>query len=156
MARCEWCGKEFDIDEAREIFDDECGRIWSYDNFGKCLCGECAVEAIQDEADGVYFETCECCGKNFDYGEECRIFYDNANASFGLADCWSNRILCASCAIDEIDEENAMYGDNSDGDDDDNEGIDVYTAADIWLSHGKDEDYMFGYSEDELEEALNE
>jgi hypothetical protein len=24
----------------------------------------------------------------------------------------------------------------------------------IWLSHGKDEDYTFGYSEDELEEAL--
>lgn len=34
------------------------------------------------------------------------------------------------------------------------EDIDVYEAAQIWLSHGKDEDYMFGYSESELENAL--
>lgn len=33
-------------------------------------------------------------------------------------------------------------------------GYDVYDAALAWLSHGKDEDYMFGYSEEELEEAL--
>jgi hypothetical protein len=30
----------------------------------------------------------------------------------------------------------------------------VYDAAQIWASNGKDEDYMFGYSEDELEDAL--
>ena len=30
----------------------------------------------------------------------------------------------------------------------------VYDAADIWLSNGKDEDYMFGYTEEELERAL--
>ena len=34
------------------------------------------------------------------------------------------------------------------------EGISVDDAAEIWLSHGKDEDYMFGYSEEELEDAL--
>ncbi len=44
--------------------------------------------------------------------------------------------------------------------DDDYEGIDtgerlsVYDAAVIWASHGKDPDYMFGYSEEELESAL--
>ena len=36
----------------------------------------------------------------------------------------------------------------------DNESISVYDAAEIWASHGKDEDYMFGYSEEELEAAL--
>ena len=32
--------------------------------------------------------------------------------------------------------------------------MDVYDAALIWASNGKDEDYSFGYSEDELESAL--
>lgn len=36
----------------------------------------------------------------------------------------------------------------------DDESISVYDAAEIWASHGKDEDYTFGYSEEELEEAL--
>ena len=47
-----------------------------------------------------------------------------------------------------------------DDDDDDNdyedESLSVYEAADIWLSNGKDEDYMFGYSEEELEEAARQ
>ena len=34
------------------------------------------------------------------------------------------------------------------------ESISVYEAAEIWASHGKDEDYMFGYTEEELEDAL--
>lgn len=43
----------------------------------------------------------------------------------------------------------------NDGDDEyDGEGLSVYDAAEIWASHGKDEDYTFGFSEDELEDAL--
>lgn len=38
----------------------------------------------------------------------------------------------------------------------DDESINVYDAADIWASNGKDEDYTFGYTESELEDALNE
>lgn len=34
------------------------------------------------------------------------------------------------------------------------EALSVHEAALIWASHGKDEDYTFGYSEDELEDAL--
>ena len=46
--------------------------------------------------------------------------------------------------------------DYDDYDDDDcyGERIDVYDAANIWLSSGKDEDQMFGYTEEELENAL--
>ncbi len=36
------------------------------------------------------------------------------------------------------------------------ETLDLYDAADIWASNGKDEDYLFGYSEEELESALND
>ena len=39
--------------------------------------------------------------------------------------------------------------------DDDGESLSVYDAALIWASSGKDEDYTFGYSEDELEDALS-
>lgn len=39
-------------------------------------------------------------------------------------------------------------------DDDDGEALNVHHAAQIWASNGKDEDYMFGYSAEELEAAL--
>lgn len=50
---------------------------------------------------------------------------------------------CASEADDEYDE-----------DDESEESLSVYEAAEIWASHGKDEDYTFGYTEEELEDAL--
>ena len=34
------------------------------------------------------------------------------------------------------------------------EPLSVYEAAEICAAHGKDEDYMFGYTEEELEDAL--
>ena len=37
------------------------------------------------------------------------------------------------------------YGPDVD-DDDDSEALNVHDAAQIWASHGKDEDYMLGYS----------
>jgi hypothetical protein len=33
------------------------------------------------------------------------------------------------------------------------ESLSVYDAADTWLSNGMDEDYTFGYGEDELRNA---
>ena len=44
--------------------------------------------------------------------------------------------------------------DDMDDEDDDDERLSVYEAAEIWASNGKDEDYTFGYSEEELEAAL--
>lgn len=43
---------------------------------------------------------------------------------------------------------------NDDYDDDESEKLSVGEAAQIWASNGKDEDYMFGYTEEELEDAL--
>ena len=45
--------------------------------------------------------------------------------------------------------ENEIFADDAE-----NETISVYEAAQIWLSSGKDEDYMFGYTEEELKKAL--
>ena len=52
--------------------------------------------------------------------------------------------------------ENCRYGLEDDDEDDyeSDESLSVYDAALIWQSNGKDEDYTFGYSEDELEDAL--
>lgn len=37
---------------------------------------------------------------------------------------------------------------------DESEALDVYDAADIWFCSGEDEDYMFGFTEEELRKAL--
>lgn len=51
---------------------------------------------------------------------------------------------------------NNMEAEYFNGHDDANSGerLNVYDAADIWMSNGKDEDYRFGYTERELENAL--
>ncbi len=46
------------------------------------------------------------------------------------------------------------FEDEYDEDFEEEESLSVYDAADIWLSNGMDEDYMFGYSEEELKRAL--
>ncbi len=50
--------------------------------------------------------------------------------------------------------DNCKYGLDYDDLDDEEESLSIYDAALIWQSNGKDEDYTFGYSEDELEETL--
>ena len=74
-----------------------------------------------------------------------------------------NKISCPNCGtywyVDDDDEyinDGSAWSSDDDEDDDDDasEGLSVYEAALIWASKGKDEDYMFGYSEDELEDAL--
>ena len=44
--------------------------------------------------------------------------------------------------------------DDEDDDEHDSETLDVYDAALIWQSNRMDEDYMFGYTEEELRNAL--
>lgn len=152
MAICEWCNKEFDPDEAEEYFNSEAG-ILIYQNIRKCLCGDCAVEAINDEVEGVYYETCENCGKVFDVFED---MHELSEEGISLYDCWDDEILCADCArdyVDNLDCDIDGYDDDNDNDDS-SESLSVDEAAEIWLSHGMDEDYTFGYTEEELRNAL--
>lgn len=44
--------------------------------------------------------------------------------------------------------------DSAEADEYDGDGMSVYDATLIWASNGKDEDYMYGYTEDELERAI--
>lgn len=58
-----------------------------------------------------------------------------------------SEMYCENCSYGLEDEE------SEDDDDDDGESLSVYDAAQMWLSSGKDEDYTFGYSIKELEDA---
>lgn len=103
MAKCEWCDTVFDLDDAESIFTSETFCL-SYANIKKCLCGNCAVQAIEDEVDGVYFETCEECGKEFDLITESNEFDSNFSEANGtsLRDYWDDKILCSDCALKNI------------------------------------------------------
>lgn len=103
MAVCEWCGKNFDIDFERDTFEIETNLC--YQNLRKCLCGECAIQAIEDEVDGVYFEVCDRCSKTFDLIEDMGKFDSNFPWYNGtrLRDHWRTEILCADCALGDVD-----------------------------------------------------
>ena len=70
--------------------------------------------------------------------------------------------VCSKCSPEIFrDEDNSDNWDGEccnceyfDGDDDDL--MSIFSMAEIWFSDGKDEDYMFGYTEEELEDALDD
>lgn len=47
------------------------------------------------------------------------------------------------------------FGEPDEEDDDNEEALSVWDAADIYLSRGFDEDYQFGYTHEELMKALD-
>lgn len=78
------------------------------------------------------------------YCDECNT-YMNSQPGFTTS---SEEWTCTECGcVNDVSEDNIIY------DDDDSERISVWDAADICRSCGKDEDYMFGYTEEELEDA---
>ena len=149
--------KKFHMTEAEDEFMTEHGMFISDSELfnNKTLCFECADEAMERRD---YYERCEQCGKLFYVCDDDYRFEDECG-EFGLVNTGindiSDLILCADCALEvareryaRYQEEHPEYFSNEDN------GIDVYEAAQIWASSGKDEDNMFGYSREELENAL--
>lgn len=103
MAKCEYCDSKFDVEEAEEYFEDEL--LLSYHNIKKSLCGKCAVDAIEGGEEGIYFDTCENCGKTFDFVEDEYDFsqYTKNDPGADYKDMWDNGILCAQCAFERYD-----------------------------------------------------
>ena len=103
MPTCEWCGEEFDYDDARMTFENNTWRL-SYENIRKCLCGDCALRVINEEISGEYYEYCEKCGGSFDFITERQRFAMNFPVCNGteLRDHWDGRVLCSDCAIEEF------------------------------------------------------
>ena len=69
---------------------------------------------------------------------------------FGFGKKRARKAENTSAGYDSYDEDEY----DEDEYDDDSETLSVYDAALIWASNGKDEDYTFGYTEEELEDAL--
>ena len=99
------------------------------------------------------------------YCDECNAYLNNQTGFYADCGTWT----CTECGCVNYINENEILDDdeldefeNSDFDSyneyvnnrDSGEALSVYDAALIWASHGKDEDYTFGYSEEELEDAL--
>lgn len=103
MSKCEWCNKRFDELEAEQEFEEEFSLL--YENVQKCLCGACAIQAIKEKVDGIYFETCEKCGKKFDLIEAEAEFEERCEGT-SLTDWWfNNGIICCDCAMEIIEED---------------------------------------------------
>ena len=99
------------------------------------------------------------------YCNECNEYLNSQPGFNPNCGTWS----CTNCGeVNYIDENEILNDDEYDNFK--NSGFDSYNeyvedmnsgealskedAALIWASHGKDEDYLFGYSEEELEEEL--
>lgn len=103
-----------------------------------------------DSAENNEIDVCE----EDDYYEECPVCGERMHpADYG------NWWACDNCSTEaETDEygnlcfedPDCIASDDADGE----ESISIYDAALIWASHGKDEDYTFGFSEEELEDAF--
>ena len=104
--------------------------------FDKIL-GHIAKHAAFDDKDCDWY--CDSCGA-----------YMNDQSGFtALTGTW----ICTECGcVNDVSENNII---DTDDDEEESESLSVYDAAEIWASNGKDEDYTFGYSEEELEEALS-
>ena len=81
-------------------------------------------------------------------------FHFDYDSDFSSGEC-----MCYLCAIDDVEEKVAAAFaeagvEEFDDEDDDSEMISVHDAANIYRSKGCDEDYRFGYSHEELIEAL--
>jgi chromosome segregation ATPase len=61
-----------------------------------------------------------------------------------------------SLAHEQVDDLSGASDDDDDADEDAGEMLSVDDAADIWMSSGMDEDRTFGYTEDELRDALED
>ena len=98
-------------------------------------CPECEATMQQEDDDVVVCPSCH-------YSAEIE----------DLEEVWEEKIIAEEGIDNEFEDEDDWS--EEDDEDDDGEGLSVYDAALIWASRGKDEDYTFGYTEEELEEAL--
>ena len=92
------------------------------------------------------------------YCDSCNAYLNTQAGFTTIGGTW----VCAMCgAINDVTEGNIIF-DSEDAenifdngsDDEADESLSVYDAALIWASNGMDEDYTFGYTEDELRNAM--
>ncbi len=123
MAKCEWCGKKFDPEVAEDEFEFET-YFYRYENIRPCLCGECAIKAIENKDSEVYYETCDSCGKEFDVFEDELRFNNHFpnDCMDDYRDIWDKLTYCADCAIEKAENDSSIYSSDYDDDDEVDEG----------------------------------
>lgn len=100
---CERCGKKFNKEDAKDEFEAEM-TLKIYDHLEKKLCGKCAIEAIYDLENGIYFEYCDRCGKKYyplDDNAKFEHMHSNEYGTYAYISDLSDEFLCLDCAIDE-------------------------------------------------------
>lgn len=97
---CERCGKEFEEEDAQDIFEGSTLKL--YDYLTKTLCGECAIQAIEDKEDGIYLELCENCGARFDPFVDETEFQRQTGDDEVEIDMFG-KYLCLSCSLEEYE-----------------------------------------------------
>lgn len=107
MPKCDRCGRRFDRVESDYQFVNEYPGL-SFDNLNGELCFDCACRAMEAEESGIFFETCEECGKQFDFIED-RASLANDNPAYLDAELqfvWNkmHKTLCADCATSHLSE----------------------------------------------------
>ena len=109
MKKCERCGKLYDEETDKLVFNDE-WPPFKYDNIRPTLCLECIEEAYDDDEEGVYFDTCELCGQEFDYGRDNYDILVNRRVR-ELFPVWKEvgKVVCGDCVGKMIDEKKLQY-----------------------------------------------
>ncbi len=112
MSRCDFCGEDFTIITAQFDFELEFSSDnLVYSNFSKCLCRNCAIEAILKNEQGLYFDNCELCGKRFDVLLDFTSFSKIPLLPEGieLKDFWESSIVCCNCAREMMENDFDYY-----------------------------------------------
>lgn len=100
---CDFCGNEFDEDEARDEFEAE--TLGNYDYLTKCLCAECAIDVINSCDGDSYYEICENCGSKFDpFDAEFEL--QRITGDDGAEIDMFEKYLCLDCSLIEYEKEN--------------------------------------------------
>lgn len=86
--------------------------------------------------------TCERCGKVFNDADSRAAYEEHYNGEGDYDWDFGESCLCPDCVLEDCEEM-------------DSNALSPSDAADIWYSSGQDEDYMFNYSADELDDAHN-
>lgn len=84
------------------------------------------------------------------YCDNCNDHLNNQPGFYDDCTVWS----CVACGHTNFITEDEIIWDEDFDNNSFSERLSVDDAALIWLSYGKDEDYMFGYSAQELEDTL--
>lgn len=113
------------------------------------LCKKCGVEIFEGENKKI--KLCETCN------EKRKSTIKKILIGAGTVTATAVAAILAGIASKNKQEIHDIFDDYEDyGEDDcnDSESLSVWDAADIYLSSGFDEDYSFGYSHEELTDAL--